>query len=610
VLEYNMIEHVGNLLAIEVYAYTSLATFTYGSWLAPSGININPSVGGGGVQTWYTWTYATNVFNVSFSENSLPTGKDFSVTLAGKTLSTTTVTGTNYLNFSGLANHSYPWTVAFVAGNLASPANGTAVVDGANLTQAIGFTSFVGGAVLSFTESGLVSNTSWTMIVQGAGALSSQQPTIAFTLPANATGWAYAPSVVIGYTNSGANITAAFSGVTDVSVAVTYTGVILTTYAVTFASTGLPTSATWSVDVAGFTLSSTSANITFYEENGTYKFSLSVPSGVTPPATAGQVAVVGADVVVAVPLSTPGNAFALNFEETGLPSGSAWNITVNGFGIQSTGTSITFQMPNGTYGWSVSTIGGWIATVLGGSEVVNNSSATVRITFVPYTYAVTFFEGGLATGATWSVTVGGTTYTASTYYQTVDLANGTWAFTVPLVAGYLATPTSGNVTVAAAPATQVIIFGPIPSTYTVTFTESNLPSGATWTVYFGTQKTSSTASTISFTATNDTWTYAIGAPSGQTATPSGGSVVVNGQNVSVAIAFAATSTGTSTPANYLSTLAYALIGLFVVLTVVFLALALYWRGRKPPTTAPPQSWEGSSQPSTTESNEGSTPPTS
>ena len=607
VLEYNLIEQIGNALAFEVYAYTQVGVAVYGSWIAPTGINLNPSVGGGGVQTWYTWAYANSVYQVSFSESTLGAGKTFSATLDGKTVSTTTTAGTNYVNFTGLANGTYPWTVQYVSGFGASPSNGTAVISGANDTQTITFAAFgTPTAAVTFTEGGLVSNTSWAMVIQNVGALSSQLPSITFDLPLNATpGWAYAPSTVIGYTNSGpGNVIT--DGITATVVNVTYSGVILTTYAITFAPSGLPALTSWSVTLDGFSLTGT-GNITFYEENGTYDFTLGTVAGYTPPASAGQVAVVGADVVVSVPWSTPGNFWALTFEESGLPTGSPWNVTVDGFGIMSTSTSIVFQMPNGTYDWGVSTIGGWTTDTWSGSAVVNGTAVTVKIAFVPFTYAVTFFEGGLATGETWSVTVGGSTVSSSTYYLTVQLPNGTFAFSVTPIAGFLATPTSGNVTVAAGPATQVIIFGPIPETFTVTFTATGLPTGSTWTVYFGTTSISGTTASVSFTVTNGSWAFGISAPSGYSASPAGGTVKVNGANVSETIAITQNSgQGGTTSNNGFGTLAIALVALFVVLTVVFLALALYWRGRKPPAAAPPQSWEGS--PPSTESTEGSTPP--
>ena len=595
VLEYNLIEHIGNELAIEVYDYTQVLAVDYGTWLSQTGINLNPSVGGGGVQTWYTWVYADTVFQVSVQENTLGAGHTFSATLDGTTLSTTTVAGTSYLNFTGLANGTYPYWIGFTSGFGASPANGTAVINGANTTVSVAYTAFSGTTnTLSFTEGGLVSNTTWQILIQNVGVLSSNLPTIAFTLPVNTTpGWNYTPGVVVGYAHASQG-TVSFDATAAIDVTVTYVGVILTTYEITFAPTGLPPTQTWSISLGSpaFTLTGT-GNITFYEENGTYIFSIGTVTGYNPPASAGQIAIVGANLIVSVPFSTPGNGFDLTFEEQGLPHGSAWNVTVDGFGIQSTTPTLSFLFPNGTYNWSVSTIGGWTTDTWSGTAVVNGTTPPVTIKFVPFTYAVTFFEGGLTSGATWGVVVNGTSYTSPTYYLTVNLPNGTWAFSVPTIAGYLATPTSGNVTVAAAPTTQVIIFGPIPETFTVTFTASGLPTGATWTVFFDGKSTAGTATSVSFSGVvNNTYTYAILAPSGYTASPSGGTITVNGGNASQTITFTATTTPPAAQnQNFLGTLAYALIGLFVVLAVIFLALALYWRGRKPPTSAPPQSWE-------------------
>ncbi len=609
ILQYNLIEHIGNLLNFEVYSYTTLLAVDYGSWLSPTGINLNPSVGGGGVQTWYTWTYANAVYQVSLQASGLAAGKNFSATLDGTTNYAISTGGTTYVNFTGLANGTYPWTVNFIAGYTASPANGTAIVSGANVTSAVTFAAFVGITnTVTFTESGLVSNTTWSILVENVGALSSNYPSISLTLNASLHNWSYVPGVVIGYTHA-ASGSFAFDALSAVSISLVYSGIILTTYAVEFSESGLPPSTSWSVDLDGFTLTSTAENITFFEENGTYRFSLGAVSGYTPPASAGQVAVVGANVVVAVPFSAPGQGFDLSFIENGLPTGSPWNITVNGFGIQSLTTTITFVVPNGTYPWSVSTIGGWTTDTWSGVVVVNGTTPPTHIAFVPFTYAVTFFEGGLATGATWSVVVAGVTYTGDTYYIVVPLPNGTFAFTVPTIAGFISTPASGNVTVNAAPATQVIIYGPIPETFTVTFTASGLPTGATWTVFFAGHSYTGTGTSTSWAVTNGTWTYAVLSPTGYTVAPSGGSITVNGANFTQTVTFTAV-TSTSSTTGISATLFYGLVGLFVVLTVVFLALALYWRGRKPPAAAPPQSWESGSTSSTTEPTEGSPPPSS
>ncbi|MGI0070676.1 MAG: hypothetical protein ACRECT_01150, partial [Thermoplasmata archaeon] len=89
--------------------------------------------------------------------------------------------------------------------------------------------------------------------------------------------------------------------------------------------------------------------------------------------------------------------------------------------------------------------------------------------------------------------------------------------------------------------------------------------------------------------------------------PSGGVLTVTGAARSVSITVSPTKSS-----NGLSTLAYELIGLFVALTVIFLITSLYFARRKPPTTAPPQSWQGSgtgtSTTTTGESTEPSTTP--
>ncbi|MEM3036153.1 MAG: hypothetical protein QXS18_05045, partial [Thermoplasmata archaeon] len=84
-----------------------------------------------------------------------------------------------------------------------------------------------------------------------------------------------------------------------------------------------------------------------------------------------------------------------------------------------------------------------------------------------------------------------------------------------------------------------------PTTYTVTFTESGLPSGTSWSVTFNSNTKSSTTNTISFTGiANGTYSYSVGAVSGYTASPSSGTITVNGANVNQAITFTASSTTT------------------------------------------------------------------
>ena len=76
--------------------------------------------------------------------------------------------------------------------------------------------------------------------------------------------------------------------------------------------------------------------------------------------------------------------------------------------------------------------------------------------------------------------------------------------------------------------------------YTVTFSENGLPTGASWTVTLAGSKQSSFGA-ILFSEKNGTYSFAIFAMSGYTASPQNGTVTVNGGPVSETITFANTS---------------------------------------------------------------------
>jgi parallel beta-helix repeat protein len=72
--------------------------------------------------------------------------------------------------------------------------------------------------------------------------------------------------------------------------------------------------------------------------------------------------------------------------------------------------------------------------------------------------------------------------------------------------------------------------------YSVTFTEQGLPSGSTWWVDLNGDNQSSTSDMISFSEPNGMYTYSTGTP-GYTASPSTGSVSVNGENANEQVTF-------------------------------------------------------------------------
>ncbi len=92
--------------------------------------------------------------------------------------------------------------------------------------------------------------------------------------------------------------------------------------------------------------------------------------------------------------------------------------------------------------------------------------------------------------------------------------------------------------------------GTAATTYTVTFTESGLASGTTWSVTLNGTTSSSSTSTISFSEPDGSYSYSIGSVSGYTASPSSGTITVNGANVNQAITFTQSTTSSSTSAIY------------------------------------------------------------
>ncbi len=587
-LDYNLAEHIANTLGLYMSLDQSLGVSIYGSWINPATINTNVMIGGGGDQLWFNWGYASNAFDVNFTESGLPAGTTWSVTLGTSTQTSSAST----IVFAGQVNGTEPYTIGFVSGYGASPVTGTVTVAGSSVNTAVTFTAFSGTTYsLTLNEQGIVSGTNWTASVAGVGGLRTNQTSMVFAVPAAA--YAYTPGTLVGYTNSGpGNVTVTSSGA---SATIVYTPAVYSTYAVNFTESGLPASSTWAVTLNGFTQTSTGTTISFTQVNGTYGYTITGPAGWYPPSNTGSVTVNGANVNVAVPFSNA--VYTVTFTESGLTGSFTWQVNLNGTVKTSSSTTISYTLPNGSYPFSIAAVSGYTISPSSGTTTVAGAAVNEPITFTPTLYTVTFFEGGtLPAGSTWSVTINGVTMNSTTNSLAFNLPNGTQTYTVGVPAGYTASPASGSVLVAGAAQAVVVVISQSTTgaTYTVTFTVNG---GSGWTVQVNGQTLTpaSGANTVQVALANGTYSFGVIAPSGWYASPSGGTFTVNGAPVPVpAITLSqTTTTGTSTNSNYLGTLAYALIGVFAVLALIFLVLAIMFARRKPPMGNPPQSWQGS-----------------
>ena len=503
-----------------------------------------------------TLVFTQVTYTVTFSESTLPSGLTWSVTVDGIPASTTTVSGLNTLTWTGLANGTYSYSIMDISGwhQTTLPYSGSLIVNGGTSSisgSGIGYaTTLVYSPVMytvTFTESGLPSGTSWSVTL-GGSTESSTTSTIIFSEPngtyaytiADVPGW---HQTTLPYTGS---VTVNGAAVPEPTLAFTQV-----TYTVTFTESGLPSGTSWSVTVGGSTVPSTTSTITFTEGNGTYAYTIVDVAGWHQPTLpyTGSLTVSGAAVPEPTLVFTQ-VTYTVTFSESTLPSGLTWTVTVDGIPASTTTVSglntLTWtRLANGTYSYSIADISGWHQTTLpySGSLIVNGGTSSISgsgigyattLVYNPVTYTVTFTESGLPSGTSWSVTVGGSTVPSTTTTITFTEPNGTYAYTIVDVPGWHQTtlPYAGSVTVnGAAVPEPTLAFTQV--TYTVTFTESGLPSGTSWSVTVGGSTVPSTTSTITFTEGNGTYAYTIVDVAGwhQPTLPYTGSLTVSGAAV-------------------------------------------------------------------------------
>jgi len=176
--------------------------------------------------------------------------------------------------------------------------------------------------------------------------------------------------------------------------------------------------------------------------------------------------------------------YTVTFTEVGLPPATNWTVVVcitwwcgdddgANFGTSNTST-ITFQLPNGTFHYRVSGEPGY---TLNGSRgfvtVAGAAPSAITVTFTKLVpYAVEFNESGLPAGTNWTVLIFGfqmggagffhTNATSSSSTITFQLTNGTYLYVIERVSGWHITSGMrvGVITVhGASPAETSVVFG-------------------------------------------------------------------------------------------------------------------------------------------------------
>ena len=590
-------------------------------------------------------------YNVTFTETGLSSGTQWNVTLNNVSeISTTSV-----ISFS-MANGTYAYIIGNVTGFKATPSSGNVIVSGSSINKTISFNS-TSSASLSPVDLGTaanftilaettVTNTGTTSITGNVGLSpaaasyytgfsESLSPSGQFSTSPYVTGDMYAadyasptPAMLTtavgdmktaytnaqgrtdpGYINLGAGningLTLApglykWSTGLDMSTSVTLKGNASSVWIFQIAGTltignsakvilsggALPQNVFWSV-ASGVSLGT---GAQFYG-NILSQTAITIATGASLVGRAlaqTEVTLQGNNIKVPSP-PVPVAKYNVTFNETGLSPGTSWSATFNGTTLSSTNSTISFTVANavenGTYPYSIGLVSGYTSSILIGNVSVNGKNVSQDITFTPIKvvskYTVTFNETGLSPGTSWSATFNGTTLSSTTSSISFMAVNGTYSYSIGSVSGYTLSVSSGHITVNGKNVSQDITFTPIKvvSKYTVTFNETGLASGKSWSVTFNGTTLSSTTSSISFMAVNVTYSYSIGSVSGYTLSVSSGHITVNGKNVSQDITFKPT-TSPSPAKPGISNADLYIIAAFVIVAVLGTIAAVMMRKKK------------------------------
>jgi hypothetical protein len=218
--------------------------------------------------------------------------------------------------------------------------------------------------------------------------------------------------------------------------------------------------------------------------------------------------------------------YRVTFIETGFPPGPNWAIVIEinytslEFSTVAAPTAITFDLPNGSYGFRVLNVTGYFGTPEAGAFSVMGGAMNVSIAFAPGTqslFPITFFESGLPSNTTWGIdmngTAGNTTIEGPYGGLLVFLIrNGTNPFIAEPTEGFvprgglLSAEGSGTITMSGAAIEIPLAY---VHAYHIDFVERGLGAGITWSVQLNGTIKSSSSSNISFEEPNGSYWFLV-----------------------------------------------------------------------------------------------------
>lgn len=176
-----------------------------------------------------------------------------------------------------------------------------------------------------------------------------------------------------------------------------------------------------------------------------------------------------------------------------------------------------------------------------GTSIVNTTGNNEKYRAVNFNQtegSVIFAESGLPHRTSWAVTLGGVTHTSSSdrIYFNGTIDSTPVDYQVQAISGYGSSVSSGSITISGFSQNQIVNFW---KTGKVSFSESGLPSGDSWSVTMGGQTSGpTTATSISFSnVPYGSYIYSVSTSAAYTPQPSSGTVSLDSSSTTVSISF-------------------------------------------------------------------------
>jgi subtilase family serine protease len=314
-------------------------------------------------------------------------------------------------------------------------------------------------------------------------------------------------------------------------------------YKTIFTESGLPAGSRWYVNITGvsgntFSLNSTGDQFAIYLIPGTYEYTFATTDKLFAPDITSSTFTVTSS-AQGISLFFNPVTFTAMFHESGLPSGTSWYANLTGMQEVSQGSTINYELQNGTYGFTIaSTDSSYEPNITNGFINVNGKSITVNIEFTQIYFTAKFTESGLPSGEAWYVNLSNGDHGSSVSPGSISftLQDGVYSYTVSTSdSSYVPSTSSGSIDVSNSNINEHITFYSKSNSGTATFQENSLPYGTPWQVHLSNGKTyTTTGRSISAILEFGKYTYSIVTPDGNYHGTGGNFSMASGaQNISI-----------------------------------------------------------------------------